>query len=81
VLAEAIGAVAGGDVTIVDSAATTAIAVRDELARLDLAAAEGTVPAPPCLLASDSTERFERVAARFLPPELQPHEIELVDLV
>jgi len=81
VLADVIAAAAGPGVTIVDSAATTALAVRDELARRGIAAAAVAGAAPRTrLLATDSPERFERVASRFLPPELAPHEIELVDL-
>jgi glutamate racemase len=80
VLADVIGEVAGAGVRIVDSAETTAAAVAHEILRRNLAVPEGIAPPPPRLMATDSPERFERVAARFLPPELVPHEIELVDL-
>ena len=80
VLADVIAAAAGPGIRIVDSAATTAIAVREELVRRGLSAPAGGTPPRTHLLATDSPQRFERVASRFLPPELAPHEIELVDL-
>ncbi|MEZ5066309.1 MAG: glutamate racemase [bacterium] len=83
VLADAIAIVAGPGVRIVDSAATTADVVREEIARRGLAAAPlapGVTSPAPRLLATDSPDRFERVASRFLPPSEAPHDIELVDL-
>jgi len=60
---------------IVDSAATTAMAVRQ------LFAAEGLPAAPaPRLLATDGLERFARVGSRFLGATLDPGDIERVDL-
>jgi glutamate racemase len=78
-LRETIRRVVGGDVRIVDSAATTAVAVRTELDRLGLLAPSGAAPQTR-LLATDAPERFARVAARFLPADLSPGQIELVDL-
>lgn len=77
-LAGAIRAAVGSDVTIVDSAATTANAVRntlerDNLTRLD---GEGTTR----FLATDSSERFARIGSRFLERPIAPDEVELVDL-
>lgn len=79
VLTDAIAAVVGSGVRIVDSAATTAAVVREEMARrgLDRPRGEGGLR----LLATDSPERFRRVAERFLPRELLGGgHVELVDL-
>ncbi len=79
VLADAIAKAAGPDVAIVDSAATTAEAVARELQAAGTAATrqdEGAVR----LFATDSPERFHRVAVRFLERELPAHHVELVDL-
>lgn len=78
-LRDTIRTVVGDGVRIVDSAATTAAAVRAELERLDLLARPGA-GAETRLLATDAPERFARVAARFLPADLSPGQIELVDL-
>jgi glutamate racemase len=61
---------------IVDSAATTASAVRLALAAGD---SKGASP-PPLLLATDGLERFARVGSRFLGADLEPGQIERVDL-
>jgi glutamate racemase len=79
VLEEAIRRVAGPDVTIVDSAATTAVSVRRELALRGIPAPDGA-PGSVRLFATDSPERFHRVAERFLPDGLLPPQVELVDL-
>lgn len=79
VLAETIRLVAGEGVALVDSAATTAVAVRRELALRGIAAPEGTAGALH-LFATDSPERFHRVAERFLPNGILPGHVELVDL-
>jgi glutamate racemase len=78
VLTEAIRAVAGREVAIVDSASTTARHVRGMLESRQLAASggEGRVR----LLATDAAERFARIGAHFLARPIGPHEIELVDL-
>ncbi len=61
---------------IVDSAATTAFAVREALA----GSRRDADPAPPRLLATDGLERFARVGSRFLGSTLDPARIERVDL-
>ena len=78
VLAEAIRAVAGGEVAVVDSAQTTARHVRRTLESRGLAAmsGEGSVR----LLATDAAERFARIGARFLERAIGPQEAELGDL-
>jgi glutamate racemase len=77
-LAGAIRAAVGPAISIVDSAATTAKAVRDTLDRENLARleGEGTVR----FLATDSAERFARIGSRFLERPSDPEEVELVDL-
>ena len=77
-LAEAIRAVAGPDVNIVDSAETTARYVRHTLEADGLAAGggEGSLR----LLATDAADRFARIGGRFLERPIRPHEVELVDL-
>ena len=77
-LAEAIRAVAGADVNIVDSAETTARYVRHTLEADGLAAegGEGSLR----LLATDAADRFARIGGRFLERPIRPHEVELVDL-
>lgn len=61
---------------IVDSAATTALAVREALA----GSAHAVAPSPPRLLATDGLERFARVGSRFLGAPLDAARIERVDL-
>ncbi|HMB69527.1 MAG TPA: glutamate racemase [bacterium] len=80
VLTEAIASVVGPDVAIVDSAATTAAVVRQELSARGLEFAGPARDPGLRLLATDSPERFLRVAARFLPAALLPDSVELVDL-
>jgi glutamate racemase len=78
-----IRAVVGSEIAIVDSAGTTADAVAALLATGGLLAphpGRGSGRARTRLLATDGRERFARVGARFLGVELQPDEIELVDL-
>ena len=77
-LAGAIRAVVGPSIAIVDSAATTAKAVRDTLDRESLARREGEGTAR--FLATDSAERFARIGSRFLERPIHPEEVELVDL-
>jgi glutamate racemase len=79
VLADVIAAVVGPGVRIVDSAATTAAVVREELVARGLLRDDGDPTLR--LLATDSPERFLQVAARFLPARLLPASgAELVDL-
>lgn len=77
-LANAIRAVVGPDVRLVDSALTTARYVRSLLARSGelRAAGQGTVE----FLATDGAERFARVGGRFLGRPIEAHEIELINL-
>jgi glutamate racemase len=77
-VADAIRAVAGPEVGIVDSAETTARYVRQTLEAKNLAsrAGEGTLR----LLATDAADRFARIGGRFLERPIRPHEVELIDL-
>ena len=77
-LAGAIRAAVGPSITIVDSAATTAKAVRDTLDRESLTRREGE--GTTRFLATDSVERFARIGSRFLERPIDPEEVELVDL-
>ena len=79
VLAPVLREVLGPDVAIVDSAATTAVALAEVLARRGVLRhdqAAGTVT----LLATDGPERFARVGAVFLGRPLAPADVEIVDL-
>lgn len=69
--------VMGPDVTLIDSAAETARAVRLELAERELLAAAGSRPAHRFVV-SDDVALFRRVGARFLGEQLQ--EVELAPL-
>lgn len=62
---------------IVDSAATTAVAVSAALG----GARRRAAPGAPLLLATDGLERFARVGSRFLGSTLDAAQIERVDLV
>ena len=66
-------------VSIVDSATTTAAAVRDLLEELSLANG-GTGVGSLTLLATDGASRFARVGGRFLGADLSADDIGLVDL-
>ncbi len=77
-LADAIRAVAGPNVSIVDSAETTARHVRRTLEAENLVAASGDGGLR--LLATDAAERFARVGSRFLERPIGQQEVELVDL-
>jgi glutamate racemase len=81
VLADAIRAVIGGRVALVDSAETTAGAVAEALTGAGLAsAAEAREGAPVRFFATDSPERFARVGAIFLGRAIDPATVTLVDL-
>jgi glutamate racemase len=77
-LMSAIRAVVGARMHIVDSAATTASAVRHciETAGLMRRGASAGVR----FLATDGAERFARVGSRFLERAIAPSDVELVDL-
>jgi glutamate racemase len=81
VLADAIKAVIGGRVALVDSAETTAGAVAEALARAGLASeADARDGSAIRFFATDSPERFARVGAIFLGRAIDPASVELVDL-
>ncbi len=81
VLANAIKAVIGGRVALVDSAETTAAAVADTLARTGLASGTKAREAGAVrFFATDSPERFARVGAIFLGRAIDPASVTLVDL-
>ncbi len=69
----------GRDVVIVDSASTTARAVEDLLDNRGLAAPR-SLPGPIRYLATDSPERFARVARVFVPWTIAPAEVGLAEL-
>lgn len=77
-LANAIRAAVGPSVRIVDSAATTAKVVREQLAGARLLTGSGRTMVR--FLATDGPERFARVGTRFLGQTLSPEDVELVDL-
>ena len=78
-LKDIIARVAGPDIALVDSAATTAEAVEALLAQKGLTHGPGA-PAPPRFLATDAPERFARVGEIFLGRKIAPDSVELVDL-
>ena len=78
VLSGALANVIGSNVTIVDSATTTADALAQKLAEQRLLAADHSPTLQ--LLATDGRERFARVGGIFLGKELSPADVELVDL-
>jgi glutamate racemase len=77
-LSGVIARVAGPEVKLVDSAATTADAVERLLNERNLRR-EGE-PVPPRFLATDAPERFARVGEIFLGARIAPETVELVDL-
>lgn len=78
VLAEALHAVVGEEVAVVDSAATTAAVVRDHLARAGLLRPQGA-GRTHCLV-TDNPARFARVARIFAGDMIEDDRVELVDL-
>lgn len=77
-LRKAIRAVVGAEISIVDSAFTTAQAVAGWLQANRLARSGGAGQLR--LLATDGVRRFARVGGAFLGADLSPGDIELVDL-
>ena len=77
-LAGAIRAAVGSGIRVVDSAATTAKVVRDQLATARLLGGTGRTMVR--FLATDGAERFARVGTRFLGQTLSAENVELVDL-
>lgn len=80
VLRETVAQVMGPDVTLVDSAATTAQTVQAVLLERALAVAADDREPTVTLLATDGPERFARVGARFVGLDLRPDAVSLVDL-
>lgn len=79
VLAGAIHAVLGGDVTVVDSADTTAVVAKEHLQQTGMLRA-GTRAGSVRFLVTDNPGRFARVARIFAGHDLAVADIELVDL-
>jgi glutamate racemase len=79
VLRPVIAAVAGAEVTLIDSAATTATAVAALLGDRHLRQAEGR-EGRTRFLATDGVQRFATVGSRFLGSAIDADEVELVDL-
>jgi glutamate racemase len=79
ILRDAIRRVVGDDLSITDSAITTAAVVAAELRRSRLERQE-TGPARLGFLATDGARRFARVGGAFLGRALEARDIELVDL-
>ncbi|MGH1341574.1 MAG: glutamate racemase [Nannocystales bacterium] len=79
VLAGVVQQVVGPEVTVVDSAMTTASAVRSLLQELGLSS-PSREPGKLALLATDDAERFARVGSGFLATTLHAEDVELVDL-
>ncbi|APZ44049.1 glutamate racemase [Acidihalobacter ferrooxydans] len=80
VLAATLAAVVGPQTRLVDSASTTAEAVRETLRETGLGAPSSDTTPTVHYLTTDTPERFARVAAGFLPAALHPREVELIDL-
>jgi glutamate racemase len=74
-----IAKVAGGDVVLVDSAATTAAVVEIKLRETGLANTQGK-KLPHTFLVTDAPDRFARVGEIFLGAPIDPGLVELVDL-
>jgi glutamate racemase len=79
VLAKVLQAVAGPEVALVDSAATTASAL-ELLLRTRRMLNPGATPGQMVLLATDGPERFARVGGLFLHQQLAAADVHLVDL-
>lgn len=78
VLKDVIARVVGDEVTLVDSAATTAEAVAQLLAERGLAAA--AKPGEDHFFATDAPDRFARVGEIFLGSAIDPGQVEQIDL-
>jgi glutamate racemase len=79
VLRQALASAVGTKVTIVDSAATTALAVAELLRERELLTSRADAPSAVRFLATDGRERFARVAAYFLQRAIAADAIELID--
>ena len=80
VLADTIRKIIGSNVALVDSAATTALAVADALASGSLGSTSKANGGTARIFATDSPERFARVGAVFLGRPIDAEAVELVDL-
>jgi glutamate racemase len=78
VLIDTLRKVVGPQVTIVDSAATTAAELAAQLRAAELESSGG--PRRVSLLATDGPERFARVGSQFLGEPFAPGDVEIVDL-
>jgi len=78
-LRSAIGDALGADITIVDSATTTATAVQSALKGLSLLAPESG-HGDLRLSATDGADRFARIGSAFLGKKFSPADIELTDI-
>jgi glutamate racemase len=78
-LREPIAAAFAADVSVVDSASTTAVVARESLESLDLANDNRSTGAIR-LLATDGAQRFARVGGWFLGTDLSAGDVTLVDL-
>ncbi len=79
VLADAIHVVAGEELAVVDSAATTAAVVKDHLVRSGLLRATARTGAAHFLV-TDNPARFARMAQLFAGQPVAAHDVERVDL-
>lgn len=79
VLADSIRGVLGRGVMLVDSAATTARAVVQELDADRLRRPDSGL-GRTILLATDSAARFARIGGRFFGQDLEPRDVEVIDL-
>lgn len=75
-----IGKACGADVTLVDSAETTAAALEGILEQRGLFSGRTDQADAPVFLATDAPERFARVGSLFLNAPIDPTSVELVDL-
>ncbi len=80
ILAAAIQRHVGTEVTLVDSAETTAVAVADALAAAGLQSGQDGDAGTFRFFATDSPERFARIGAIFLGQSIDDGAVELVDL-
>lgn len=78
-LTSTVQAVVGPDVTLVDSASTTARMVKEALKKSSCSSS-GNSTRIIRYLATDAPERFARVAATFLPWSIRASDVELIDL-
>jgi glutamate racemase len=79
-LLEPIRAVLPAQVRIVDSAGTTAAAVRQQLPQARQGTVPGDVAGRVSFLATDGAARFARVGSRFLGEQLHAEAVQIVDL-